>query len=76
MNGPLNQTFDSMWGEVEQLHGPTFRETLRMVFMAGAATATDELRQGVRTNGVAGLLDALTLLEAELERAAGKEVVQ
>ena len=76
MNGPLNQTFDSVWGEVEQLHGPTGREALRGVFMAGAATATDELRQGVRTNGVAGLLDALTLLEAELERAAGKEVVQ
>ena len=76
MNGPLNQTFENVWGEVEQRHGPTAREALRGVFMAGAATAIDELRQGVRTNGVAGLLDALTLLDAEMSRFIGREVVQ
>ena len=76
MNGPLNQAFENVWGEVEQRHGPTGREALRMVFMTGAATAIDELRQVVRTNGVAGLLDALTLLDAELGRFIGREVVQ
>ena len=76
MNGPLNQTFENVWGEVEQLHGPTGREALRMVFMTGAATAINELRQGVRTNGVAGLQEALTLLDAELGRFIGREVVQ
>ena len=76
MNGPLNQTFENVWGEVEQRHGPTGREALRMVFMTGAATAINELRQGVRTNGVAGLLEALTLLDAELGRFIGRGVVQ
>ena len=76
MNGPLNQAFENVWGEVEQRHGPTGREALRMVFMTGAATAINELRQGVRTNGVAGLQEALTLLDAELGRFIGREVVQ
>ena len=76
MNGPLNQTFENVWGEVEQRHGPTGREALRIVFMTGAATAINELRQGVRTNGVAGLQEALTLLDAELGRFIGREVVQ
>ena len=76
MNGPLNQTFENVWGEVEQRHGPTGREALRMVFMTGAATAINELRQGVRANGVAGLQEALTILDAELGRFIGREVVQ
>ena len=76
MSGALNQAFDSVWGEVEQRHGPAGREALRLVFMTGAATAIDELRQGVRTNGAAGLLEALTLLDAEMGRFIGREVVQ
>ena len=76
MNGPLNQTFENVWGEVEQRLDPDAREALRMVFMTGAATAINELRQGVRTNGVAGLQEALTLLDAELGRFIGREVVQ
>ena len=76
MNGPLNQAFENVWGEVEQRLEPTAREALRMVFMTGAATAIDELRQVVRTNGVAGLQEALTLLDAELGRFIGREVVQ
>ena len=76
MNWPLNQAFENVWGEVEQQLEPASREALRMVFMTGAATAIDELRQGVRTNGVAGLQEALTLLDAELGRFIGREVVQ
>jgi len=76
MNGPLNQTFENVWGEVAQQLEPTGREILRMAFMTGAATVVDELRQGARTNGVAGLLDALTLLDAEIGRFIGREVVQ
>ena len=76
MNGALNQTFDSVWGEVVQQYGPTAREALRMVFMAGAATAIDELRKGVEVDGVAGAVKALKGLETELLRGIGKEVVQ
>lgn len=76
MNGLLNQTFENVWGEVEQQLEPDSREALRMVFATGAATAIDELRQGARTNGVAGLLEALTLLDAEMGRFISREVVQ
>ena len=76
MNGPLNQTFENVWGEVEQQLEPAGREALRMVFMTGAATVIDELRQGARTNGVDGLVEAMALLDAELGRFIGREVVQ
>lgn len=76
MNGPLNQTFENVWGEVEQRHGPTGREALRMVFMTGAATALHELRQGNRADGAHGAGLALLRLEAELDQFIGKGVVQ
>ena len=76
MNGALNQTFDSVWGDVEQQHGPDGREGLRLVFMTGAAAAVDELRKGVEADGVAGAVMALKGIEAELNRCVGKEVVQ
>ena len=76
MNGPLNQTFENVWGEVEQRHGPTGREALRMVFMTGAATAINELRKGSRAGGAAGAKEAMQILEAELDRFIGKAVVQ
>jgi hypothetical protein len=76
MNGPLNQTFENVWGEVEQRHGPTGREALRMVFMTGAATAIHELRMAFIANGSDGVTAAMHGLEAELERAFGQEVVQ
>ena len=76
MNGALNQTFDSVWGDVEQQLEPASRETLRMVFMTGAATAIDELRQGAHASGGAGVAATLKGLEAELDRFIGKEVVQ
>ena len=76
MNGALNQTFDSVWGEVEQQHGPAGREALRLVFMTGAATALNELRKGVDASGIAGAVAALKGLEAELCLVAGQGVVQ
>ena len=76
MNGPLNQTFENVWGGVEQRHGPTGREALRMVFTTGAATAINELRKGFMANGQDGSTAALHGLEAELDRFIGKEVVQ
>ena len=76
MNGALNQTFDSMWGEVAQQHGPAGREALRLVFMTGAATALNELRKGVGAGGAAGVGAALKGLEAELCLLIGKGVVQ
>ena len=76
MSGALNKTFDSVWGEVEQRHGPAGREALRLVFMTGAATALNELRKGFMANGQDGSTAALHGLEAELDRFIGKEVVQ
>ncbi len=76
MNWPLNQAFENVWGEVEQRHGPTGREALRMVFMTGAATALHELRMAFIANGSDGATAAMHGLEAELDRFIGKEVVQ
>lgn len=76
MSGALNQAFDSVWGEVEQRHGPAGREALRLVFMTGAATALNELRKGVGAGGAAGVVAALNGLEAELCLLIGQGVVQ
>ena len=77
MSGPLLETFENVWGGIQQQPWPSeAREAALLVFMTGAATAINELRKGNRADGVNGAGAALMCLETELEQFINKGVVQ